>query len=142
MACMGCCGRKGWAGAVFGRFLFDHGSKVCVIDVSHSRILWRLLPCADLRHDSAVGTCSNAGSCSRHLSLFAEHYRHGVWSQGVGILSDYLSADYGKESLRYSLMVFSLINVWCAFHYFLGARTLIEDSARNAKLGSAQLATG
>ena len=39
--------------------------------------------------------------------------------QGVGILSDYLSADYGKESLRYSLlMVFSLINVWCAFHYF------------------------
>ena len=66
----------------------------------------------------------------------------GFGPQGVGILSDYLSADYGKESLRYSLMVFSLINVWCAFHYFLGARTLIEDSARNAKLGSAEPATG
>ena len=39
-------------------------------------------------------------------------------------------------------MVFSLINVWCAFHYFLGARTLIEDIARNAKLGSVESATG
>ena len=63
---VGCCGRKGRAGAVLGRLLFDHGSKVCVTDVSHSRILWRLLPCADVRHDSAAGACSNAGSCSRH----------------------------------------------------------------------------
>ncbi len=86
MARMGCCGRKGRAGAVLGRLLFDHGFKVCITDVSHSRILWRLLPCADLRHDSAVGACSNAGSCSRHLSLFAEHYRHGVWSPRRGYL--------------------------------------------------------
>jgi len=64
----------------------------------------------------------------------------GFGPQGVGILSDYLSADYGVESLRYSLMIFSLINVWCAFHYFLGAKTLVEDSARNARLGSAEAA--
>ena len=51
----------------------------------------------------------------------------GIGPQGVGILSDVLSDEYGKESLRYSLMIFSLVNVWCAAHYFMAARTLKED---------------
>ena len=31
MARMGCCGRKGRAGAVLGRLLFDHGFKVWLL---------------------------------------------------------------------------------------------------------------
>ncbi|MBV1879489.1 MAG: MFS transporter [Pseudomonadales bacterium] len=51
----------------------------------------------------------------------------GFGPQCVGIVSDLLSSEYGKESLRYSLMIFSLLNVWCAVHYFLAARTISAD---------------
>ena len=37
----------------------------------------------------------------------------------VGILSDALKATYGSESLRYALMLTSLVNVWAGFHFFL-----------------------
>jgi len=37
----------------------------------------------------------------------------------VGILSDALKASYGSESLRYALMLTSLVNVWAGFHFFL-----------------------
>ena len=48
----------------------------------------------------------------------------GLGPQGVGILSDYLAADYGAESLRYSLMVFGCVNIWAAWHYFLAGRSM------------------
>ena len=60
----------------------------------------------------------------------------GFGPQGVGILSDYFSAEYGVESLRYSLMTFSLLNLWCAYHYFLAARTLQQDTQRALELQS------
>lgn len=50
----------------------------------------------------------------------------GIGPQGVGILSDALSSQYGNESLRYALMIFSLTNVWCGLHYYLASRTLEE----------------
>jgi len=56
----------------------------------------------------------------------------GLGPQGVGILSDVFSAEYGTESLRYSLMVFSLVNLWCAYHYFQAAKTLQQDTQRVA----------
>ena len=56
----------------------------------------------------------------------------GLGPQGVGILSDVFSAEYGNESLRYSLMVFSLVNLWCAYHYFQAAKTLQQDTQRVA----------
>lgn len=52
----------------------------------------------------------------------------GLGPQGVGILSDIFEPTYGRESLRYSLMVFSTLNLWCAWHYFLAARTLSRDT--------------
>ena len=54
----------------------------------------------------------------------------GIGPQGVGILSDYLRPEYGNESLRYALMVFGTVNLWCALHYFLGARYLLKDIER------------
>ena len=54
----------------------------------------------------------------------------GLGPQGVGILSDYLAADYGVESLRYSLLLFGCVNLWSAWHYFLAGRTLQADMGR------------
>ena len=54
----------------------------------------------------------------------------GIGPQSVGILSDFLAASYGNESLRYALMTFSLVNIWCGLHYFLAARTLPQDMAK------------
>ncbi len=53
----------------------------------------------------------------------------GFGPQLVGIMSDLFAADYGKESLRMSLLVLSFLNLWCAYHYFTAARTLRQDLA-------------
>ena len=63
----------------------------------------------------------------------------GLGPQGVGILSDVFSTEYGSESLRYSLMVFSLVNLWCAYHYFQAAKTLQQDTQRVADAQSAKV---
>jgi len=51
----------------------------------------------------------------------------------AGFLSDILRPEYGEESIRYSLLLLAVVgNVWSAFHYYLGSRTLREDlTAKN-----------
>jgi MFS family permease len=51
----------------------------------------------------------------------------GAGPQAVGILSDVLSDSYGQESLRYSLLIFSFVNIWAAFHYYMAGRYLKAD---------------
>ena len=51
----------------------------------------------------------------------------GFGPQLVGILSDLFAADYGQESLRVALFFLAFLNLWCAAHYFLAARTLKTD---------------
>jgi len=51
----------------------------------------------------------------------------GFGPQAVGILSDILRADYGKESLRYSLMILTTLKLWCAYHYYLAGKYLKND---------------
>lgn len=55
----------------------------------------------------------------------------GFGPQLVGVMSDWFAADYGKESLRMSLLVLSFLNLWCAYHYFTAGRTLHADLAQN-----------
>ena len=45
----------------------------------------------------------------------------------VGVLSDFLAADFGIESLRYALLIASLAKLWSSFHYFMASRSLRED---------------
>ena len=46
----------------------------------------------------------------------------------AGFLSDLLRPDFGEESIRYSLLMLAVIgNLWSAFHYYLGSRTLSAD---------------
>ena len=54
----------------------------------------------------------------------------GFGPQLVGVLSDFFAADYGQESLRMSLLALTFLNLWCAVHYALAARTLRADLER------------
>ncbi len=51
----------------------------------------------------------------------------GFGPQLVGILSDYFAPEYGQHSLRMALIVLSVLNLWCAYHYFTAGRTLEKD---------------
>lgn len=48
----------------------------------------------------------------------------GLGPQAVGILSDVLYPTYGKESLRYALLILSFAAVWGGWHYYLAGRSL------------------
>ena len=51
----------------------------------------------------------------------------GAGPQAVGIVSDLLSDRFGQESLRYSLLIFSFVNIWAAFHYYKAGQYLKAD---------------
>ena len=55
----------------------------------------------------------------------------GFGPSAVGILSDILQSEYGKESLRYSLLIFASLKIWCAFHYYMAGRYLKDDLVTN-----------
>ena len=54
----------------------------------------------------------------------------------VGVLSDMLAADYGKESLRYALVVASFICVAGAGFYLWAGRHYLRDAEVNADPGA------
>ena len=51
----------------------------------------------------------------------------GFGPQAVGLLSDVLAPQFGQESLRYSLLVCGLVNIWAALHFYLGGKYLADD---------------
>ena len=55
----------------------------------------------------------------------------GFGPSAVGIVSDILQSEYGKESLRYSLLIFASLKIWCAFHYYMAGRYLKNDLVTN-----------
>jgi len=49
----------------------------------------------------------------------------------VGMISDHLKPSIGDaQGLRYGLVSVGVVNLWAAFHYFRGARTVREDLVR------------
>ncbi|MCC6708608.1 MAG: MFS transporter [Gammaproteobacteria bacterium] len=52
----------------------------------------------------------------------------GPWA--IGAVSDLLAPSYGADSLRYSLLGFSVLGLWVAWHYYLGGKHLQADMAR------------
>lgn len=62
----------------------------------------------------------------------------GPWA--VGLLSEALQPDFGVESLRYSLMIMALLNLWCGWHYYLAGRTMARDMATVAGLSGPRAA--
>ena len=51
----------------------------------------------------------------------------GLGPQAVGIVSDLLKPEYGDDSIRYSLMIFSLVNLWSAWQYYLAGKFLKDE---------------
>jgi MFS family permease len=51
----------------------------------------------------------------------------GLGPLAVGALSDLLSASYGTHSLRYALMLTSLLNLWAAYHYLIAGRAFAKE---------------
>ena len=52
----------------------------------------------------------------------------GPWT--VGVVSDYLSATHGAESLRYAMLyILPVVGFWSACHFYLASKTLREDLA-------------
>jgi len=58
----------------------------------------------------------------------------GPWL--TGYISDSLRVTRGTASLRYSLVIVGLVNVWAALHYFIGARALRRDLEGTERLSS------
>ena len=57
----------------------------------------------------------------------------GFGPQAVGLLSDAFAADFGQESLRYSLLICGLVNIWAALHFYLGGKYLEADLKATAE---------
>lgn len=57
----------------------------------------------------------------------------GFGPQLVGILSDVLEPTYGIESLRYALLLTSVISLWGAYHYYLAGRAMGEEAKAKAQ---------
>jgi predicted MFS family arabinose efflux permease len=55
----------------------------------------------------------------------------GLGPQIAGILSDFLAASYGVESMRYSLLAIGFVmGPWVAFHYYAASRHIASDLDR------------
>jgi MFS family permease len=51
----------------------------------------------------------------------------GLGPQVTGALSDLLRPQFGEESLRWSLFICSLVNVWAAYHFYVAGKYLKGD---------------
>lgn len=54
----------------------------------------------------------------------------GLGSLMVGMLSDAFEPQFGKDALRYALLVMMSFNLWAAFHYWRAGRFMAGDLAR------------
>jgi MFS family permease len=51
----------------------------------------------------------------------------GIGPQAVGLLSDILRPALGDDSLRYAMLILSLVTLWSAFHFWQVGRTVKDD---------------
>jgi MFS family permease len=51
----------------------------------------------------------------------------GIGPYLIGLVSDLLAPHFGKESLRYALLISAVMLVWAFTHYMLAARSSAKD---------------
>ena len=56
----------------------------------------------------------------------------GLGPLAIGALNDTLAATYGTQAIRYSLFIMVATNLWAAYHFFAGSRTIRADVAAAA----------
>jgi predicted MFS family arabinose efflux permease len=102
---------------------------------ANSSLLWLIIPVALGNFYQAATFSQTQGmvelrmrSVAAAILLFVINIIGlGFGPQSVGILSDILHSEYGKESLRYSLLFFASLKIWCAFHYYMAGKYLKDD---------------
>lgn len=59
------------------------------------------------------------------LLLIANLVGGGIGPQAVGVMSDFLAPRFNADSLRYALLIVSLLfGLWASLHYFLAGKTI------------------
>lgn len=69
----------------------------------------------------------NRGMAMAILGFFMSFFGMGLGPIITGVLSDWLTPQYGAAGLRYSLSIVVLLLLWVSAHLFYGSRTLAED---------------
>jgi MFS family permease len=59
----------------------------------------------------------------------------------AGQLSEVFKPHVGEDSFRYGLCLVGLVNLWAAFHYFVGARTIRQNVENTERLNRAAQTT-
>lgn len=84
-----------------------------------------LAPCIAMTH-GLVGLRMRALS-SAVLFFILNLIGLGLGPILTGVAADLLQVDYGTDGIRYALSLTILVNLWCAFHYYMSTRTLRQD---------------
>lgn len=61
----------------------------------------------------------------------------GLGPLAAGQISQWLRPSIGEDSFRYGLCIVGLVNLWAAFHYFVGARSIRENFENTERLNRA-----
>ena len=89
---------------------------------------WYLAPCIAATH-FLVGIRMRA-MASAILLFMLNLIGLGLGPMMTGFMSDWLTPQFGDDALRYAMSITVMVNCWCAFHYFMAAKTIREDIAR------------
>jgi len=103
---------------------------VVLFGVLMTRILWNfyLGPCIAMAH-SMVGLKMRALT-SAILFLFLNLIGLGLGPLIIGMISDFLNADYGNESLRWALSIGLIMNVLVIYLFWSSAKFIRSDIER------------
>lgn len=82
------------------------------------------------------------GTTSSILYVCSSLIGYGLGTQIVGTASDLLAPTFGHESLRVSILLLSLIDLWAALHLAMATRTLRSDLQRAGAATDAAVGTG
>jgi MFS family permease len=82
----------------------------------------------------AIATLRMRSVATSLLLLLQTLIGQGIGPWLAGAISDSLKPSAGGASLRYSLVIVGLVNIWAAAHYMIGARTLRQDLEGTEKL--------
>jgi MFS family permease len=85
----------------------------------------------------AIATLRMRSVATSLLLLVQTLIGQGIGPWLAGFISDKLGPSMGRGSLRYSLVIVGLVNVWAALHYLIGARALRNDLETTEKLAAA-----
>jgi MFS family permease len=89
---------------------------------------WYLAPCLASTH-FLVGLRMRAMG-SAVLLFMLNLIGLGLGPMMTGFVSDFLAPSFGDDGLRYAMSITVLVNIWCAVHYYLSAKTIKQDFAR------------